>query len=541
MIKHRTRFNIIILLFVFVSCIHAHATNTDCSSQCQFSDCEKCTSVNISCCPLLQENCQIFGKTEFSARSQSFYAVRRVMTPSSLICSTDHFTLTASAAFEYQQIFHLKDCSGFCSFTWFNPVANKEITYGLDDGSPGVGKFDVNALNFGVTASGNFSFCPTKSDAIIDLELFLGFDGALCGLWARASLPLTHTRWELNINEVSTGESSKNYPPDSVGEDTIKTVFDTMKNAFKGDKNFGDAPALQKGKICGRRTLSGVANMRLDLGYDWYRSDRARFGTSVDVYTQTGTRPCADYLFNAVLGSGFWEVGVGIVGAYKAWQCNEKQIVFSFDATINTMLKSRQNRLLGLLRNEKTNPWSQYLLLKQFNASGQAIGLERAANVLAAGNIIVKNSIEADVAALMTYNDCDFFLGIGYEFWGRSAEQIAGRCFNIPENTYGIKGGTQWNGNDADPRNNQTASQSTISQNAEPDSGGPVFISNDNLDYCVALHPSAITNSIFGFVGYQWKEACHQPYVTLGGHVEFASNNRIFSTWGAIVKGGAYY
>jgi len=499
------------------------------------------TDICISCCPLSQQKGYIYNKTQFVTRSQQFNIPRYLMMPDTAFCPLGCISITTHFAFEYQQIFNTQNCENDgCQFSWFSPNANSVITYGLDNGTPGVGEFDINGLNFGLTSSGNFNFFPKKSDVIMDVIFVANLSTIIKGLWGRVDLPITHTRWDLLIDEVSTGESDPSYPVDSVGTGTIATVFNTMKEALGSVSGFGDAPALTKGKICGRRAQTGLADMRIDIGCTWYNTNRCCLGTTFDVIAPVGSKPCADFLFNAVLGASQWQFGGDVYGERLLWKsCDETNYVtLSFDATLNGMLNSKQNRLLQLFIDGKESPWSQYLLLKKFNAAGQAIGLERAANILGQGSINVGSTFMTDVAVFVEYTRKCFFVGIGYDFWYRGAEGITARYFDIPADTYAVKGGTQWNGDITDPHNNETASTSTIGHNGPVDPDGPVFISNEDINYCPALHPSALTNGLFGFLGYQWRNCCTQPYLLLGGQAEFGHCGRAFNQWGVLAKGG---
>jgi hypothetical protein len=66
-------------------------------------------------------------------------------------------------------------------------------------------------------------------------------------------------------------------------------------------------------------------------------------------------------------------------------------------------------------------------------------------------------------------------------------------------------------------------------------------ISNKNIDYARAMMPSVFSNKLFGCIGYNWKECCTEPFILVAGEVEFAQDNRTFSQWGIILKGGITY
>ncbi len=555
-------FSILLLIAAAGSVATSYASHDSSNGSCGTDGCVKdsdcgCTAVCIDCCPMLQNKDNVYGKTYFAGRGQHWNEARKMMGVEDKIhlFGKEGFYGVASIAVEYQQIFNNRTDNNAPKDIgrWFSMNGGAEMTYGNDFvalNQEGNGNFDINALNFGVTSSGSIFFCPKKSDIIVDLDLFLGLDECFCGFWTRFYLPIVNTRWDLNIQDNKTGDGSQTYPLDYVGREDAgeatslcDVVFDNMKTAFKGEKGFCDAPKLKKGKICGRRTDTAVAALRVDLGYDFFRRERWHFAASFDFTAPLGTRPCAEFLFDAVVGeSRRWEVGGSLNAAYRLWDnCDATQnLTLYFDSTINTLLARRQERLVGLFIDGEASPWSQYLLLKKFNGSGTAVGLERAANILA-GDLQISAPVVGDLALMLQWTCNCFFAGLGYEFWGRSEERIKGRCFGIADKTYGIKGSTEWTGNDGE--SNFTASKTTISTDAAvdldaTDNPTTVFLSNDDLDLCVALHPGTYSNKVFGYLGYNWTDCDWQPYVLLGAEVEFGRQNRAFSQWGVIGKGG---
>lgn len=516
-----------IIILLCVSCLGA---SSSCVNQCY---CEPMALSN--CCASLQDNHLIVGKTTFVPRSQDTNAPRDIMLAREKFSLTkeEDFHLLLDIALEYQQMMQRSVRS---VGAWFS-IHDGPMTYGLDNATPGTEKFDINGLNFGLTSSGSFQFCPKKSDFIIDFTFLL--ENLFCNAWLRIDIPVTHTQTQLRVIEQVTGKPSEFYPLNSVGSDTIEVVFTTMKAALSTEKGFGDAPTLERGKVEGCLSATKIAGLRIDIGYDWIKNDQTLFATSFDAIAPTGTRVFAFALFEPEIGeSKQWQLGGHIEAAQKIWHNADdtKSLAFLFDGTFDCLLKSKQNRLFGLFIDSKQSPWSQYLLLKQFNNASQAIALERAANILGAGDVIMGSSFLVDMAFLLQYKHEHFVAGIGYDFWTRTQEHISARCFSIPEKTYGIKGGTQWNSNVDDPNNNQTASKSTIGKNAEPDQK-PVFISNDDIDYCVALQPLSLSNSLFGYIGYYGKEQEWEPYIVLGSQLEFG-HLAALSQWAIMIKGG---
>lgn len=518
----------------------ATQASNDCSASCG------CEPVNVAnCCPLTNSCGNVYGQTIYVGRSQHNNFARRVIgmyDKTHLFCA-DRLYGAATLTIEYQNNFKSNDLA-----TWFSSNGNSSMTYGLDyeTDQPGNGTFDVNAINFGVTASGTISFCPTKSDAIADIFLYMGFDEFIPGLWVSLDLPITHSNWNLNLKDCLTGfNDSAYYPTDSVGEGDITVVFNSttpMKDALQGKTGFGDAPKLKYGKICGQQSETTLANARFDFGYDVCRTEKRLLTASIDFVFPVGTKPSAEYVFDAVVGNYYrWECGLCLMGWQEIWQsCDAcKTTNIGLLVNINHVFGRRNERLLGLtISNEQQNTWSQYLLLKKFNSANQATGLERAANILA-GDVKVKANVEANILANIEATIHGVILGLGWEFWTRSKEELLCRFFGIPDNTYAIKGSTEWNGDATDTANNYVAPSTTISTDGTVELiNANAYISNDNFAYAPALHPSVYSNKVFAYVGKTWQECTWLPFVLVGSEVEIGQKNRTFSTWSIFAKGG---
>lgn len=528
---------LIILLIPFLYNITSQSCDTSCG----------CEEVN-PCCVLQDNECGVFGKSVYVGRSQGNNLARKEFAIAEYTHLWDvcKFYGVAQVTFEYQQTFNNNKLAN-----WFSPNGSSVMTYGLDyeTNEVGSGFFNINALNFGVTSSGTISFSPKKTDFITDIYLYVGFDAFIPLFWMSIDAPIVHTTWDLHLKDcLTTMSTSSIYPANSVGAGDIDVVFNSqtpMLDAFKGKVGFGDAPQLEFGRICGERSDTTVANLRFDIGYDFIRCPHYYFAASVDFSTAISTQPDATYLFDAMVGNyARWQAGVFAIFAYNFWQnCDQdKQATFVLAANVDHVYGKTQQRLLGLNIpgvTEQEKNWSYYLLLKKFNSSNQAIGLERAANILA-GNVKVKANAEVNLLAEFEFKLCSYLMGFGYEFWCRTQEQITCRYFTILDHTYAIKGSTQWNGLPTDTANNLVSPTTTISKN------GPVqevtvagsYLNGDSFWYCPAIHPSAYSNKIFGYAGKEWQNCDWMPFLIMAAEVEFGQSNRTWSQWGVMAKAG---
>lgn len=527
--------------------------NVDCNSNCG------CTALCDQNCYNLTNGCNVYGKTFYMGRSQGSNLARQMIGVEEKIhkFGNECFYGVGTLAIEYQKTMSPGSNTSRDSRNlgaWFSSTGNTSMSYGsggITNGSPDTGStdfaFDLNALNWGYTGSGSIYFCPQKDDIIFDLNLYLGLDELFCGFWARLDVPIVRTKYNINLVDKSTGAASSVLPDDLYGDTTTK-VYDTFKAALLGNKAVGDLPVLNYGKICGERTDTSVANIRITLGYDFLRRECWHFAAGLLFVAPVGTKPTGEFLFEPIVGNADrFEVGGTANFAYELWNnCDASHTVTLFvDGYVNTVVARRNKRILGLKPTDATNAqstWSQYLLLKKYNSSNEVTGLERAANITT-GDIKVGASVEGAIALLLQWNCNCTMAGIGYEAWGRKAEEAKARCFDITANTYALQGVSVWDGTSAAGTsatgNNGNAPTSTISTPGNATAFlESNYLSSDDLDVCPALHTNANSNKVFGFVGYNWNECDWQPFILLGAEAEFGNNNRAFSQWGVIGKGG---
>lgn len=515
---------LIIVLFIFP----INISSSDCSSNTISSCSDSFTAADTSSCSTQNSCNNIFGKTYYARRPQDSNTARKMMGTQDKIhlFGKDDIYGFVSAAVEYQQTF---DTQGITKWFFFN--GKNEMTYGNQcDGT-----FDIYAVNFGTTASGVIKALPKIRDYIADFSLNIFFDDFIKGLWINLTAPVVHTVWNLRIENTLKGAAGEKFPVNLVQENTTPDIpYANLVSAWIGDATFGDAPELLCGKNDDSTSDTKIAGITFDIGYDFILKPRGHFGLALHAVFPTGTRPNAEFLFNATVGTGQnWQLGGNLTTGYEFWRnCEEtKSWSLFLDLTISHIFKVRQQRLFGLLIDGQSSPGSSWLLLKQFDADGDYVSLERAANILCCDTHIGAD-VMLDGALLLQFNYNCFSAGIGYNLWYRSKEKIRDVSCEIPSNTYGIKGTT-------DAGNNETQSKSTIGKCSKTDEE-TVFINSSDIDICSALHPQALSNKVFGFVSYIWDNDCYDwnPFFVLGAEIEYGNKDKAIDQWGIVAKIG---
>ncbi len=468
---------------------------------------------------------------------------------------------------------------------------NGKMTVGSNAASGQTAFADVRASDLGLSATftGCAWLCPKYADFIADFDLYLAWDEFVQGLWTQLRFPFVHTRWNagLGTSVTAAGGTYYSYCSDTTTcQDTY--VVDTKGNAIPlvysgccalssallGNCSFGDAPRLTAGKMVNcRRTANGLDGIRLALGYDFVRRERGSLGLALDVVfpvaNQLAKNNCCCDLFifdPSVGGQHAWKVGGVLRGQYMLWDRDENERIDMYlDGRAYGVFNGQTTRLLGL--NAGTTActpccntlFNQYLLLKKYTVSGTTAtyaGLERAANLLKARVKYNKALCEGQITVMFQYHNGGFVGALGYNFFGRSAENlcICNMCCPCGSYYYVIKGdlpvyqpdGTTDAGfySPTDSNINSTGTAittvdaTTVQANAIDFSTCSATACCGRINLCPAAHPKYISNTIFGNIGYNWEDVDWKPYIGLIGKVDLGAKNTALRLWGVYLKGG---
>ena len=329
----------------------------------------------------------------------------------------------------------------------------------------------------------SFSIKPRIQNVLVNLDVYVGLDEWVEGMYLRLHGPITWSRWNLNYNESCDHNFTDSSRPgyytwDGMDNDQLLKTF--------GDYASGKAPLNTSGhpqqvlsnigvafqglnyakmERCSR-SRTGFADLRMELGYNFLQSDDYHMGLNVQVSAPTGSRRDPEFAFDPTIGNGnHWEVGAGVTAHYMLWraQAEDQYVGFYLDASVTHINNGRERRTFDLM----DRPNSRYMLAQKmgvpvnFLRSGAAAGnttvpvaqfkseFAPVAN-LTTVDVNVRSSIQADVAAMINYTTNNWGFDVGYDFWVRSCEKISlpnrptsdccpSLC-TVEENSWALKG-----------------------------------------------------------------------------------------------------
>lgn len=308
---------------------------------------------------------------------------------------------------------------------------------------------------------------PKVSQALLDLDLHVGFHKYVPGLYFRIHAPIVYTNWDLRLCETLITTGSNAHDPgyfNATGIPRIQLV-DNFTSFISGT----DAPKasgltfhkLEHAKMnCQAEHLTKLSDIQIAIGYNILQKKRYHLGGTIRFSIPTGNSPTGQFLFEPIVGnSHHWELGGGLSTHIIVWENEDTQehAGLYFDMNITHMFTSDQQRsfdlcgshnsrymlaqkmsntiqdsLRGIVDGERIEPTAQYNLEVTTVANLTTIPVE------------VSASVQADLALMVGYQKEQNSWGFGYGFWGRSCETIT-LCPLIPFETasWALKGDTQ--------------------------------------------------------------------------------------------------
>jgi hypothetical protein len=295
---------------------------------------------------------------------------------------------------------------------------------------------------------GTISFKPEIKNFLLDLNMYIGLDEWMAGMYLQIYGPVVHTRWNLNFCENIISPGTLGYPigyfnavNGGVPNGNLLKSFAAYGVGGTPTPPVGDSTTyngLKFAKITGwGRADTGFGELRAEVGWNFWQDEDYHVGINVQAAAPTGTRYHADFLFDRVIGNGkHWELGAGATGHYTFWRSedDEKQCGFYADVSLTHLLRTTQLRTFDL----KNKPLSRYMLASHFGAnsnnlsgtpSGTVASQEFIAEFTPVANLTtteveVSIGVQADIVAMFNFTADKLSLDVGYNFWGHTCENL---------------------------------------------------------------------------------------------------------------------
>lgn len=202
-----------------------------------------------------------------------------------------------------------------------------------------------------------------------------------------------------------------------------------------------------------------VADLQIQIGYDFVNKEKNHFGSYIKMIIPTGTeieKSWAEFLFTPVIGNArHFELGIGLTGHFTGYENECSDLKLFLDGYITHPFNNLQFRSFDKLK----YPMTRYFLIKDLIKDEAAKFSEGADiysynyNLNALGdinncNVPVSINLRGEFLLDLIYRNDNTSFGLGYSFSGQSKEKL-GCCDLIilgsNLNYYGFKGSSAEN------------------------------------------------------------------------------------------------
>lgn len=414
--------------------------------------------------------------------------------------------------------------------------------------NPAFARSDASDLDLGYiihnrTANANpykstLNFAPEQTAYGVRLDYHQDLGKILKGLYLYADLPIAQVENDLKINVVSA---------DSVTAGELAgaavPVKDALVNYFNGTFKTATAANIQQSltnaKIAGKQSASGVADIDLGIGYKFLHKESYHAALALALTIPTGNTASGVYAFEPIYGNGHhFGLGGDLCAHARVWGDIDHSIKLNLKLKYRYLFENAEKRTLGI----KGYNFGQYTnLVKAENIADNAplaLGAIPAANVTTL-NVDVTPGSQFDGILGLAYSNGGFALDFGYNMFFKEAESSKLKDA-FTDNVYAVAA-----------RNLAIAANAhaglliaafTIGINDITDggvaAGTSALLNKNTLDLSSAETPSQLSHSVYGGLGYIFKEWDTPVMLGTGAKYEWASKNSAFNQWAAYAKVG---
>lgn len=571
------------LLIILNSNLYGQNTCTNCTitSSNTSGSCETCTSSSPCCLNKCEGYPYLQMRSQGRDIARQFAGLENFIYKNNMPLTYGAFSFTT----EYTQSFNSKKLAHFLFGT--DLVDDCELyVQGSAIENRNAKAWLADYFGLPTDFSSKVKFCPSIKNVIVDLNFYIGLDELTPGLFLNIDAPLTWTEWKLNQCEQLLSTPTTGYQAGYMAQEAINaaSLDKSFLQIMQGGYNFADMKIpMRYGKInnCDNTAIR-FAELDFTLGYNFILNQDSHFGALIYTSAPTGTRPCAEKLFEPIIGNGkHWELGAGLTASYifyRSQENDDRYIGLWFDAIVGHLFKTRQMRSFDLCGKQN----SRYMLLAQIETSNNLTGEEPtytasttqyAKNLIplinwSTFNILTKINLQTDICIKLSGSRDNISFDLGYNFWARTGEEFSSytTCPCDSNKNYAIKGDSTLYGKLWDNISTatiipigQTQSCATIHGPIINCKTGNSIIDNPELAFYGSNHeivkninnneqietsiqpvrasksglintnnsPAGITHKIFGNLEYAWKDINDEkniPFISVGGKVEFSQD-----------------
>ncbi len=338
------------------------------------------------------------------------------------------------------------------------------------------------------------------------------------GLWMGILLPVVHVEHDLGLKVTTTFTSS-----DFNGHQ-VASLQDGLNHS---DMLYGKFSPTS-------RSATGLDDMQLKLGWNFYRGEKFHFGLYGNVLIPTGSRPSAEYVFEPLVGNVHWGIGAGLNTDMRIVDFKKGTFSFQADAKYRYLFSDVERRSFDLTN----GAWTRYLnVARVIGGNTLLTGVVPGINYFTQDMKVTPGS-RLEAMAAIHYKYSSWHAELGYNFWWRDREKVVlkdafDQAIGIPQLTAaGVFQSVTASGSKI---NNHIVAGNTLSATAD---AAVTAVADTKFNLGSATHKSAMTHKLFAGVGLTGKLFDTQSMIGFGGEYEFADRNTALEQWSVWLKTG---
>ncbi len=368
---------------------------------------------------------------------------------------------------------------------------------------------DIDPVHFDLASSfnGTFGLKPRQKVYAVRFDLYQNIRRLLKDFYVGLSTTLANV-----ANDPSLVED---------GTTAITNTFKAKALSSQWAENW------KFGKIDGKQSKLGLADIDFKFGYKLVNTDRLKMAAALFVTVPTGNSAKSVYVWEPILGAGdHFALGASINSNLNLYDANYKDSRWNLLGLANYryLLSNNEVRTIEL----KNKSWGRYLKMRKQNPTNTTQVLAHAypgINVLTR-DVKVRPGSEFDGVLAVQYENKGWGFNLGYNVWLRENEKVSLRkAFNAP----GIFGIASSNATAGLPAEAAAVAVSSSSSIKSLDLANGIFLTESDLD--LIGQPAAMTNKLFVVFNFDSKWNKAEFFGSLGGSYEVAQKNNALEQW----------
>lgn len=460
----------------------------------------------------------------FSLSSDCDNSTRTIFVPRSLTCNgvlefalnnyhIYHSMLDYDEDFSiglYTTPFYMSTMNHDTLKNYFLPTSSSPLAI-KQDGTGNIGSQWVGLQGTEETPFGSqLCFNPTRSVGGLYSLMYINLDPLCYNLWASVSFAFARVHQSLNIQETNRAVE---------GNGEFKNALDAFNNE-----------QWQYGKLkCDSMNKTGVDDVQLKLGYNWYWDDENHFGLYSLATIPTGKKENVTYLFEPMIGSRHASFGLGFSADFGGWINDHHFLNWMTTCDYRYIFSAKELRTFDLCENGQ---WSRYIEI--VNAANKAAPLP-GINFVTKEVTVCPNS-RLQLWSALHYEFYRWGIEVGYNYWWRNHETIRDiTCYNNNSAIFDISANPI---EDAVSASKALICQSATGPNKAPSDIEFTPITIQDFHLISAEHPRASSHTLYGAMCYTGEVDNCPAMIGVGGSYEFARESAAFEQWGVWLKMG---